>query len=167
MTTADFHKTRACLIILIQIRSRKLEERFTYQHSVTDSNNSLTDGRTDVCGLSVRLRFTSKITKKSPTYIHTYICIYQRLAAGYGKWPQPVLDTCSMHLVTPVPRRAHSCQCTVQLTFCSAASVTLLLCEQSAVRYTLSAHNCTTHYRTAVAVRSLLPFIQSLSDGST
>ena len=40
--------------------------------------------------------------------------------------------------------------------------MTLLLDEQSAVRYTLSAHNCTTHYRTAVAVYSL-----SLSEGSS
>jgi len=36
----------------------------------------------------------------------TYKYKYNTLPAVYGKWPQPVLDTCSMHLVTPVP---HTC----------------------------------------------------------
>jgi len=50
----------------------------------------------------------------------------------------------------------------VQVTLCSAASS---CSEQSAVRYT---HVSTQlHDRTAVAVHSLLPYIQSLSVGST
>ena len=63
MTTADFHETRTCLIILIQISSWKLEERFIYQHSVRNNNYSLTDGRTEVFGVSVRLHLTRKEPK--------------------------------------------------------------------------------------------------------
>jgi len=83
-----------------------------------------------------------------------------------------VAPTCVRHIFNALGHPCtHSCQCTVQVTFCSAASITLLLwafcstlhtvstqlndtlqncCGQSAVRYTLSAHNCTTHHRTAV-----------------
>jgi len=63
MTTTDFHETRVCLTIFIKIILWKLEERFIYQHSVTDNTNSLTDGQTDVCVLCVRLRLTAKEPK--------------------------------------------------------------------------------------------------------
>jgi len=95
-----------------------------------------------------------------------------------GTWPQPVLDACSMHLVTPVAKTCPQIKFTVQVTFPSAvnslqyathcqhtaarhfteqSAVRYTHCqhtaarhftEQSAVRYTLSAHSCTTLYRT-------------------
>ena len=95
---------------------------------------SQTDGRTNVFGFSVRLHFTSKRNKKSTAYKYKY----QRLAAVYGKWPHPVLHKCSMHLDTPVPKRAHSCQWTVQVTFCSTASITLLLWAVCSTLHTVS-----------------------------
>jgi hypothetical protein len=53
LTTGDFHETRACWTTLIQTSSWKFDELFICRHLVTNNTNGLTDGRTDMCGLTL------------------------------------------------------------------------------------------------------------------
>jgi len=131
-----------------------------FHENSIQNTNGLTDGRTVWSEREAAFYF-----EKKPTITKLQIKNH-RVTAGNSNWTQPRFDSFNA--------LGHPCTKDVPTSvsaFCRWPIVLQLAwpycCGQSPVRYTLSAHNCTAHCRTAVAVHKLLSFTQSLSEGST
>ena len=102
MTKVDFHE------------AGQLCYKQFHENSINNTN-WLTDGRTVWSECETAFYFEKN--QQSQTYKYKD----HREAADYVKCPQPVLDTCSMHLVTPVPKTCpqQSVHCAGDHLFCS------------------------------------------------
>ena len=110
-----------------------MDELFICRQSVTDSTNGLTDGRTDgrVWSLRKTAFYFEKKLKLTNLQNVNISDLLLATVSGHSLWQRHVQCTW-----TPLCQKSdHSCSYTLQVTFRSAANMTLLFGEQSAVRY--------------------------------